>query len=55
MAAKPLTPAETGQKLALTVQALVEKRGAKMDKAAMREMFKAFASSMMIWLVMKRL
>ena len=53
--AKALTPAETGEQLALTVQKLVEKRGAKLDKEAMRAMFKAFASSMMIWLVMKRL
>lgn len=55
MAAKPLTPAEIGERLALTVQATVERRGAKLDQAGMREMFKAFAKAMMVWLLMKRL
>jgi hypothetical protein len=53
--AKQLTPTEMGEQLALTVQKLVEKRGAKLDKEAMREMFKAFAKAMMVWLLMKRL
>lgn len=55
MASKPLTPAEIGERLASTVQATVERRGAKLDQAGTREMFKAFAAKMMIWLVMKRL
>lgn len=53
--AKKLTPAELGARTAETVKAMVEKRGAKLEKADLKAFFVAFGASMMSWLIQRRL